>query len=300
MSSCEEEVLRIAKKLDKMIEGKKPMDSALEYLEALAKLPMNIEILQKTRIGLKINDLRKKSNDDKLSKRAKSLIKEWKSLLESGQKASTPKPETNGTVKNGSPAPSAGSEDGSNTSNSQLSAPRSQPANNYSRPIAASGDEVRMKSVELLVNAFRSSELPDGTHDPDDVGVKVEEQLFTFHKGTTDKYKSAVRSRIFNLRKNQALRENLLTGAISAEKFATMTSDEMASDDMKKLRETFTKEAIRDHQMAIAEGTPSEMFKCGKCGKKNCTYTQVQTRSADEPMTTFVYCRDCGNRWKFC
>lgn len=27
-------------------------------------------------------------------------------------------------------------------------------------------------------------------------------------------------------------------------------------------------------------------------------YPQVQTRSADEPMTTFAYCNECGNRWK--
>ena len=25
---------------------------------------------------------------------------------------------------------------------------------------------------------------------------------------------------------------------------------------------------------------------------------QLQTRSADEPMTTFVYCNECGHRWK--
>lgn len=25
-----------------------------------------------------------------------------------------------------------------------------------------------------------------------------------------------------------------------------------------------------------------------------------QTRSADEPMTTFVTCTNCGNKWKFC
>ena len=38
------------------------------------------------------------------------------------------------------------------------------------------------------------------------------------------------------------------------------------------------------------------MFSCGKCKSKECTYTQLQTRSADEPMTTFVYCMACGNR----
>lgn len=27
-------------------------------------------------------------------------------------------------------------------------------------------------------------------------------------------------------------------------------------------------------------------------------HSQVQTRSADEPMTTFVFCNQCGNRWK--
>ena len=42
----------------------------------------------------------------------------------------------------------------------------------------------------------------------------------------------------------------------------------------------------------------STFFKCGKCRKNNCTYFQMQTRSADEPMTTFIYCLNCGNRWK--
>jgi transcription elongation factor S-II len=44
----------------------------------------------------------------------------------------------------------------------------------------------------------------------------------------------------------------------------------------------------------------SNMFKCGRCKKNNCTYFQLQTRSADEPMTTFVTCLECNNRWKFC
>ena len=44
------------------------------------------------------------------------------------------------------------------------------------------------------------------------------------------------------------------------------------------------------------EGT--DMFRCGKCKKRNCTYYQMQTRSADEPMTSFITCLSCSNRWK--
>ena len=42
----------------------------------------------------------------------------------------------------------------------------------------------------------------------------------------------------------------------------------------------------------------TNIFKCGKCKKSNCTYYQMQTRSADEPMTSFVTCLNCMNRWK--
>jgi len=42
----------------------------------------------------------------------------------------------------------------------------------------------------------------------------------------------------------------------------------------------------------------TDNFTCFKCRSKKCTYFQLQTRSADEPMTTFVTCIECGNRWK--
>jgi len=42
----------------------------------------------------------------------------------------------------------------------------------------------------------------------------------------------------------------------------------------------------------------TDTFTCRKCYSKKCTYYQMQTRSADEPMTTFVTCIDCGKRWK--
>ena len=92
----------------------------------------------------------------------------------------------------------------------------------------------------------------------------------------------------------------MLCGNVPPDLFARMKAEEMASDELKEMRKNLTKEAIREHHMAKTGGTQTDLFTCGKCKKKNCTYTQVQTRSADEPMTTFVVCNECGNRWKFC
>lgn len=116
------------------------------------------------------------------------------------------------------------------------------------------------------------------------------------------RYKNRVRSRIANLKdtKNPMLRTNFRIGVITASRLAVMTAEEMASDDMKKLRDQLKKEAINDAQLATVQGTKTDLLKCGKCKKRNCTYNQIQTRSADEPMTTFVMCNECGNRWKFC
>lgn len=50
----------------------------------------------------------------------------------------------------------------------------------------------------------------------------------------------------------------------------------MASNEMKILRDKFKKEAINDAQLAQCEGTVTDLLKCGKCGKRNCTYNQVR------------------------
>jgi len=154
----------------------------------------------------------------------------------------------------------------------------------------------------LLLKSLNYSDLPEGSLNVETLATEIEQSIFELVSSTNEKYRSSIRSRVFNLRdkKNPELRENVLLGAIKPERLASMTPEEMASQEMKDIRKNMTKQAINDHQVAHETGTPTDMFKCGKCGKKNCAYNQVQTRSADEPMTTFVYCRECGNRWKFC
>jgi transcription elongation factor S-II len=43
---------------------------------------------------------------------------------------------------------------------------------------------------------------------------------------------------------------------------------------------------------------PDGIFRCSKCKSYKTTYYQLQTRSADEPMTNFHSCFNCGKIWK--
>lgn len=58
------------------------------------------------------------------------------------------------------------------------------------------------------------------------------------------------------------------------------------------------KRDLEREQVAAQDANYEGLFKCGKCKSKKTRYYQLQTRSADEPMTTYVTCIDCGSKWK--
>lgn len=302
--NVEEEVLKIQKKLGKMTSSDGTgQEQALDLLRELQRLNIDLDILTKTRIGMTVNELRKCSKDDEVISLAKSLIKSWKRFLaatppskESSKESS--KSSSKSSSKNNSKSESNNKKESEKEKEAKKPAQTSFPSQSHNTT-----DAVRLKCREMLANSLRvEGEQPEGCQSPEELADELEEAIYGEFKNTDMKYKNRVRSRVANLKdpKNPSLRGNFVCGAITAQRLAKMSPEEMASDEMKNLRDRFVKEAINDAQLATNQGTKTDLLKCGKCKKRNCTYNQLQTRSSDEPMTTFVLCNECGNRWKFC
>jgi transcription elongation factor S-II len=113
----------------------------------------------------------------------------------------------------------------------------------------------------------------------------------------TDKFKSIY----FNLNskshvKNVTLLARLKKKEFQAHKLAFMSHQEMFPEMWRPLIE---KKHARDKSaVEVNLSAATDQFHCFKCHKKQCTFYEMQTRSADEPMTTFINCLNCGNHWK--
>jgi transcription elongation factor S-II len=306
--SCKEEVIKIGKKLEKMVSSNTQDNAAaLDMMKTLKRLRMNLDVLQKTHIGMTVNNFRKSSKDDEVISLAKSLIKSWKKLLPGDNaSSSTSRSDSTASTPKDEDSPKENEKDQEDSGSGSGGEGKEKPDLNRSASFPPrapdTADGIRLKCRELLTNALKIDDPPEGALDPEDLAAAIEDSVYNIYQNTDSKYKTKVRSRVSNLRdsKNPNLRLKVLTGDILPEKLANMTPEEMCSDDMKKLRDKYTKQAINDHQLSQQSGTTTDLLKCGRCKKRSVTYNQVQTRSADEPMTTFCLCNDCGNRWKFC
>jgi DNA-directed RNA polymerase subunit M/transcription elongation factor TFIIS len=89
---------------------------------------------------------------------------------------------------------------------------------------------------------------------------------------------------------NQTLLPSLLDGGMDAYFVAFMTPQQMhPARWSKELEKRRVAEAADDNKKV------TDIYKCRKCGDRKSTTTQMQTRSADEPMTIFVTCLTCYN-----
>ena len=114
-------------------------------------------------------------------------------------------------------------------------------------------------------------------------------------------YFSKIRSIYSNLDKesyinNDYLFDKIKNNDIKAEDISKLSVYEIHPENWKEIIDAKIK---RDRmKYDIKPESMTDRYKCRKCGSRKCSYYEMQTRSADEPMTQFFTCLDCKNRWK--
>ena len=124
------------------------------------------------------------------------------------------------------------------------------------------------------------------------VAKDVELAAFVAHDSqVSPAYKEKMRSLFQNLKNksNPKLRVRVFSGEITPKRFVTMSTEDMRSDEMKEADRRMQKENMDKAMVAQEEKSISVTLTCGRCHQKKVSYSQAQTRSADEPMTTFWY-----------
>ncbi|KFY63826.1 hypothetical protein V496_03667 [Pseudogymnoascus sp. VKM F-4515 (FW-2607)] len=286
------------------INEKQPSDNVISILTKLkAEVVPTEDILRSTKAGMIV--AKQRANPDKaVARLASEIVSKWKTMVEAekrrkaggaGAKTGTASPSKNVDASSPAPAPPATESDEWKGGD-----PAKRKWQEDGVDIKRTGVPTRDNCVGLLYNGLAFMSKASSTK----VilkGMEVEKAAYTKYKGDTPEYRAKMRSLFQNLKnkQNKDLGPRVLNGEISADRFVVMTHDELKSAERKKEDDELQKDNMKRAQVPMAERSISDALKCGRCGQKKVSYSQAQTRSADEPMTTFCECTVCGNRWKF-
>ncbi|KAL5734520.1 hypothetical protein ACOSP7_032381 [Xanthoceras sorbifolium] len=154
-------------------------------------------------------------------------------------------------------------------------------------------DAIREKLYEALSKVASEAAEEEIRHevnacDPIRVAVSVESVMFENWGKSNGTQKTKYRSTLFNLKdpKNPDFRRKVLLGHVKPETLVNMRVEEMASDERQRQNQQIKEKALFECELGSAPKATTDQFKCSRCGQRKSTYYQMQTRSADEPMTT--------------
>lgn len=95
--------------------------------------------------------------------------------------------------------------------------------------------------------------------------------------------------------KNKGLWERYVQNELTLEQIVKQNHYELCPENWQQLIDLQQKRERTQLEGDFSRAT--DRWQCNGCKQRKCTYYELQTRSADEPMTIFIHCLNCGKRW---
>ncbi|KAI9806646.1 MAG: hypothetical protein M1825_006103 [Sarcosagium campestre] len=290
----EKEIHVRIKALNKAAATGEPPETVLQILQGLkAGVVPTEDLLRSTKVGVVVN--RQKQNTNKeVARLAGEIVSKWRDDVKSKGIA-----QKKGTAS-GSKAPNGDAGVKSPNAAKITVPPTERTWKKDGVDPKRTGNDIRDSCIGLIYDGlcFSNEETPTLVLK---CAVDIERAAMGVYGSETESaYKAKIRSLFQNLknRSSAELRTRVLSGDITPQRLVVMTHDELRSTERKAEDERIAKENMNNAMVAHAELSISDSLTCGKCQQKKVSYSQAQTRSADEPMTTFCECQVCGHRWK--
>jgi len=173
--------------------------------------------------------------------------------------------------------------------------------------------EIFRNNIILQLNKIINPNGENGDYDNDSINLEKGIYNYSLKEATNRKvvkkwdnpyfvqiYIDRFRSIMYNISSQNNIESSLLqqikTKKLKPHIIAFMTHQEMNFEKWEPFIQAKIKRDKVKYETTIKAST--DAFTCKKCGSKNCTYYQQQTRSCDEPISTFVSCIDCGKHWR--
>jgi transcription elongation factor S-II len=301
-------VAGIKKSLSKMLPADDveadQVEQCKDLFQQLDDVDISLDILSKSLIGTIVSKFKA---HEELGPPAKALVKKWKQVAKGGgvgdkkpaaKQASKAKAERrDSTLSNGSAAAEA-----------EEAWAGLQP---HRQHICKKLHEIMLGVKKDLVKDGINASAVD--HLVVQRATEVEASIQKHMGNDRSNYIAKARSLCFNIKNNKKMGGEVILGQVSANDLVNMSTEELASDDKRKEREqrrqhvmdTMRLDWERENESKIndmcgikGDLLKASLFTCARCKSIKTTSTQKQTRSADEPMTVFVLCLNCGKRWR--
>ena len=167
-------------------------------------------------------------------------------------------------------------------------------------------DIVRNKHVSIINNEFNNDILSRNIEKQlYNASIRVAKKRFIKRRWDNPLFKllyvSKIRSFYSNITTNSYVnninfKKKIMNNDIKIEQISELSVYDIFPENWAELLDKKIKRDKLKYEMK--QEAMTDAFKCKKCGSRDCSYYEVQTRSADEPMTQFINCLNCGCRWK--